>query len=237
MRTLHQLYKILAKKVKNKEDFFICNQIGFLLDNEKITTEEKNLLMLHFQSQIPTENLHPEFFNNYSFQKGSSIYGSWWAYGTQPEKTKQRKLFIKKMIEITAKQDLIDRQVKLLDETMEYYSADPENRRCEGIQPISGGKMCFYSPVKANKPLSQGCAIGRLVSKKLKLELDTVNPNGVGVNTIFHLIPLKLQKLGLPFLMQLQSFHDTKAWDESSLIQLTYENLRNEVKQGDYTKF
>ena len=73
---------------------------------------------------------------------------------------------------------------------------------------------------------SDGCAIGRKISKRLAKKLD--NSIGLGgddgasvsSDSIFELLPQKLQKLGQDFLSDIQDFHDDKNnWENKKAIQ------------------
>jgi hypothetical protein len=69
-----------------------------------LTTEEFQIIYGHFHSQKPSKRINKEFFNNKCFIGG--IY--WWHYHYAnkelvDEYTKQRKMFIFKMIKITTK--------------------------------------------------------------------------------------------------------------------------------------
>ncbi len=105
------------------------------------------------------------------------------------------------------------RQLKLLNETVAYYSVD-KNRRCAG----SGG--CYYSPESVDKVgISDGCAIGRLLTPELRQVIDAmVRSRGLGVNSyvdteyIFMLLPKRLQSLGREFLRDLQRLHDASTY-------------------------
>jgi hypothetical protein len=100
-------------------------------------------------------------------------------------------------------------QLEFLEEMVEYYSADPKKRRNynETIE------ACQYHPASEE---SEGCAIGRKVSKRLAKKLDNFiglgDDDGTSVkcNGIFKLLPQKLQRLGKRFLIDIQDFHDEK---------------------------
>lgn len=95
------------------------------------------------------------------------------------------------------------RRAIVLQDTIQYYSQDPEGRRCKN------NDWCFYSPKTVGKEeTSEGCAIGRLLSPKLQEELDK-NYKGSGMkDSIFSILPQEIQDLGQDFLWRLQSLHD-----------------------------
>lgn len=108
---------------------------------------------------------------------------------------------------------MIHEKHNLLNETIQYYSADPLNRRC--VSGNSGGG-CKYSGKTVNLPLSDGCAIGRLLSPELRLDFDSRGT--VSVGTIFSELPENIQAYGLPFLKQLQVLHDSDYfWNSNGL--------------------
>ena len=66
---------------------------------------------------------------------------------------------------------------------------------------------CVYAPSE-NSP---GCAVGRLLSKRLAKSLDKLDSNDPwpqSVNKIFNHLPDEVQILGLEFLEHIQHLHD-----------------------------
>lgn len=99
MKKLHKLYKILLDYYTEVKGGYVCMKIEFYLD---IPPSERILLLQHFKSQKPTENLHPEFYNHPLFIKHSTANSAWWVSFSDPAGGKQVRIeFIKKMIEIT----------------------------------------------------------------------------------------------------------------------------------------
>jgi hypothetical protein len=100
----------------------------------------------------------------------------------------------------------------LLD-TIEYYSADPANRRCS--DPITG--MCQYSPELARRLHSEGCAIGRYMTKEEmalngNFQGDVLNLSEEGK------IPKKLFHFDIDFLEDVQVLHDRRVnWSDAGL--------------------
>lgn len=88
---------------------------------------------------------------------------------------------------------------ELLQDTIDYYWGKPE-RKCVVSKESD---TCQYS---ANDT-SLGCAIGRLVDKKLARQLDIAN-NSVNEKQVFDSLPLWLQNHGQKFLIELQHIHD-----------------------------
>lgn len=110
---------------------------------------------------------------------------------------------------------LQNKQLALLNETVAYYSEDT-NRRCDTEH------ICAYDPATVGKEgISEGCAIGRLLSPQLKKELDkkyTSISKPSGVPSIFEELPKSVQYYGKDFLTQLQSLHDQPIyWDHNAL--------------------
>ena len=105
------------------------------------------------------------------------------------------------------------KQLALLNETVTYYSENPIERRCTAN---SGG--CYYSPEKANKPNSEGCAVGRLLTPELKAELDFQIGGDTSVEGVWHLLPNEIQVYGMDFLGELQLLHDVSDyWDDKGI--------------------
>ena len=122
------------------------------------------------------------------------------------------------------------KQLRLLKETVDYYSVDPINRR----SLLPGSLLCVYSP----HAKSQGCAIGRLISKELAKYFDRDSP-AIGtpvVDDVFHELPIDLQKLGLNYLVELQVFHDSHLfWNTKGLtIKGTHQlnSIRSWIMEG-----
>ena len=108
---------------------------------------------------------------------------------------------------------------QVLEDTIKYYSEDT-NRRCV---KNSG---CYYNPINAGKEgISEGCAIGRLISEELQIELDSISDseeNGSGVYNleVFILLPEEIQALGQDFLSSLQNLHDSGTfWSRKGLTE------------------
>lgn len=135
--------------------------------------------------------------------------------------------------------ELQQKMLDLLEDTVQYYSEDPENRRC--VLLTEGSKYCFYSPQTAEKSLSQGCAIGRLLDDSLKLELDArTGLCGVSISQIFShqkwqdlkdKFPKDLLNLPIDFLSMLQDLHDgVFYWDEIGLTEYG-QTFVNQIKE------
>lgn len=96
-RSLHELYKILWERIKDKKVISdLCHEISCLCHDGIISLYECELLEEHFQSQKPSKSQHSEFINDYTWL-GVKY---WWSFfeDTNPV---NRKRFIQKMIEIT----------------------------------------------------------------------------------------------------------------------------------------
>ena len=107
-------------------------------------------------------------------------------------------------------------KAKLLEETIEYYSENTEKR---SIGLVDNCIKCAYSGETVNKKFSSGCAIGRLLTPELSLEIDILfkdKPSGVAY--VWGYLPTDIQAYGLPFLTQLQNLHDSnRNWDTNDL--------------------
>lgn len=114
-------------------------------------------------------------------------------------------------------------RAKVLQETIQYYSQDPQGRRCED------NRNCFYSPKTIGKEdTSEGCAVGRLLPPKLREKLDR-DYSGVGVSydELFKTLPQEIQDLGQMFLVNLQDLHDIdEYWNSEGLSESGEEYVR-----------
>ena len=122
--------------------------------------------------------------------------------------------------------DIKQKQLKLLKETVEFYSTDT-SRRAEN----KGG--CFYLTDDGRR-----CAIGRLCSLELARTLkDKFGSNTVGTSLVFKRLPEEIQELGQEFLNQLQAFHDENTyWDEKGLTTSGKERLiqiKEDIEEGN----
>lgn len=103
------------------------------------------------------------------------------------------------------------KRLSLLEETVKHYSKNPTERRC------SKQGECRYSAETLDLPKSTGCAIGRKLSKKKRLELDK-QFGAFSVNAVFDRLPKKIKELGVDFLADLQVFHDVVSyWNNEGL--------------------
>ena len=113
-----------------------------------------------------------------------------------------------------------NKKLKLLEETILYYSENPL-RRCR--ETFDGESQCFYDGSRNSLAESDGCAVGRLLPQELKIHLDdnyTFNQLCAGVDDIFDLLPDDIKAYGLTFLSDLQVLHDNSDyWDENGLTE------------------
>ncbi len=109
-------------------------------------------------------------------------------------------------------------KLRILEETVLYYSENTK-RRC--LHHDEDKTICFYYGANNVNAESDGCAIGRLLPKELADKFDreySFNNKKGSVIKLFDLLPLELQEYGLPFLSQLQSFHDKNYyWTDNGL--------------------
>ncbi len=97
-------------------------------------------------------------------------------------------------------QHIIQARRELFWETINYYRADPENRKATNTND-----KCLYRTNDGRK-----CAIGRLCDDKT---LEIYEKEMVGsifsmTRSQYNLIPHKYRRLGKEFLKDLQSWHD-----------------------------
>lgn len=104
-------------------------------------------------------------------------------------------------------------ETELLINTLDYYLGDT-NRRCTD----NHSQGCYYDPINADKAeISEGCAIGRWMTKRQKRKADKIEDGGV-CNLPDELIPLKLRKFKIELLSSIQFLHDaTPNWKINSL--------------------
>lgn len=120
----------------------------------------------------------------------------------------------------------------LLD-MLEYYAVDPEGRRCRGEG------MCFYSPETANKPTSEGCAVGRKLDRSVANAIDKKYPCGLGIRDImderFEGIPDYMYDLGYKFIGDCQNLHDvSENWDFTKMSLSLIGQIEVETLIKDY---
>lgn len=129
---------------------------------------------------------------------------------------------------------LKDRQLKVLQETVDYYSADPLNRRSTAF--VDGETICRYNP--PNPKLSDGCAVGRLVDPDLRPRLDGHDGTSQTVGEIFDQLPKDVRSLGRRFLAELQIIHDCdENWDKGGLSdqgRRAVDKLKTNIRLGAY---
>lgn len=128
---------------------------------------------------------------------------------------------------------LQEKQLELLEETVKYYSKNPQERRC-----ISNGNYS-YSAITAKKSKSAGCAIGRKLKPGLSVFIDEKYLNlPSGVAEVFEELPKNLQSLGKSFLTELQKLHDINHnWEDngiSGLGQSEVECIKERILKSEY---
>ncbi len=118
---------------------------------------------------------------------------------------------------------------EFLDETVQYYSEDT-NRRC-----VSKGGYCYYNPRQAGKVgVSQGCAIGRVMSSSQKRYV--VNQSVANIEPKY--MPKSLINFPKRFLVSMQNLHDLATnWDENGLTERGQDavaTISNMISKGKY---
>lgn len=114
--------------------------------------------------------------------------------------------------------NLQQKQLEFLNDTIKYYSVNPQQRRC-----ISGN-ACKYSPASLSITTSEGCAIGRKLPKELAIKLDKEYSSGVSL--IFNILPKDMQELGKMFLVSVQNLHDdSDYWTKNGLSKLGLDHV------------
>lgn len=106
----------------------------------------------------------------------------------------------------------------LLNETITHYSENV-NRRC--VKTNGEGQIkCKYSGTTIENAESDGCAVGRLLTPELRLELDAMCGDEIpsGVTDIWGYLPDEIKAYGKSFLTSLQGLHDSiEYWNEEGL--------------------
>ena len=117
---------------------------------------------------------------------------------------------------------------ELLQDTIAYYSVNPAERRCRSLY------SCNYSPIKINKPLSEGCAIGRHLDEDVKIKFDNyydIKSINFEYPDIFALAPQWMQDMDIDFLQAIQNLHDySDYWGETGLSEFGKERV-DEIKE------
>ena len=120
--------------------------------------------------------------------------------------------------------------LELLEETKEYYTKDTRRRS------IYNG-VCFYSS-KNSKSKGTGCAIGRKLSPKQRLEWDDLGENLpilFIINDFNKKLPKSIRNISTLNLAKIQRFHDSNSyWDKNGLTKIgerNYEKLKAEFKK------
>jgi hypothetical protein len=99
MKDLKDLYKILLKFYIKQPNNYICNTIELLFYNGVITAIEMGKLQTHFRTQLPTETLHTEFYNNKLFSKPIHVSDAWFTLANKPRLGKRVRIdFISKIL-------------------------------------------------------------------------------------------------------------------------------------------
>lgn len=112
----------------------------------------------------------------------------------------------------------ITTQTAYLLSTLRYYTKKTAARRCTLLNPVGMSLGCFYSPKNADKPNSQGCAIGRFMTPAEQIEADKGLDGQTGVKYLGNKLPTRFKVLGMDFLEEIQALHDTSAnWLEEGL--------------------
>lgn len=100
------------------------------------------------------------------------------------------------------------KRLEFLNETVAHYNS---TNRCEA------NNKCRYNPKSLGlEGKSEGCAIGRHLTKAMATRFDESNNNTVMY--LFEQFPKKLQILGKSFLTAMQILHDSgNYWNETGL--------------------
>lgn len=116
---------------------------------------------------------------------------------------------------------------------LEILQWEKDNRNSTNVNVHRGGS-CMYAPIQG-KPY--GCGVGRLLTLELCQQLDascsTTNSSPVIADCIAQsLLPPEIKELGMDFLQDLQTLHDTPVhFDEKGLTPYGQEIFEEFVKK------
>lgn len=124
-------------------------------------------------------------------------------------------------------------RLKILTETITHYKHnqrciiftsyedDPNRKHKEGQCSFDGDFI---------KIESEGDAVGRLLSKAQRKELD-ITYGESGVHLVFHELPKHIQNLGLDFLLQISILHDNSNYWNGTELSEEGEDFYEEIKE------
>lgn len=119
------------------------------------------------------------------------------------------------------------RQLKVLNDTKEYYSKDTSRRAAIKVYDED---TCEYLTNDGRR-----CALGRLVTKAKAQELARI---AGGVADVFDELPKSVANLTEFFLFDLQNFHDNKRnWNKAGITKRglsKYKLIKNNIIKGQY---
>ena len=130
-------------------------------------------------------------------------------------------------------------ELQLLESTISYFNS-------QNLCVVDGG--CFYSPISDK---TEGCAIGRHLTKKAKKAFDKCNNGNTQIRAVFEneslkkMAPKWMQKMDISFLVNMQQLHDSKGnWNETGLspkgkqevVRIMAQFKLNETKEDQLTK-
>lgn len=125
----------------------------------------------------------------------------------------------------------IDQKLKLLEDTKDYYNKNTK-RRCKSEE------KCSYSGDTLGKK-SMGCAVGRLLTPKKRVELDEKGKGKKGYSTVKQVwkdLPENVKVWGVFLLTELQIFHDNGInWDKNGITESgkqSYEIIKKDIISG-----
>ena len=135
-------------------------------------------------------------------------------------------------------EELKEKQLAFLEDTVEHYSVNPVKRRC-----IVNGQ-CVYNPKTLKLTESEGCAIGRHLPDEVSLLIDEKGISlALSVQSEFveSRLPENLSELGSNFLRAMQHLHDGDYyWDSKGLSAKGEDKVREikeKIAQGRYIKY
>lgn len=148
-RSLHELYKVLWEKIKDKEFIDgLCTEISALCHDDIISFHEHGLLINHFNSQKPSKNQHSEFINDDTWIGGKY----WWSYYEDLNPV-NRKRFIQKMIEITRPRNVknllseLSASQNIIDSYLERIEKEDKHGRKKAIMLLLKYRLSAHSRI------------------------------------------------------------------------------------------
>ena len=100
---------------------------------------------------------------------------------------------------------IYEKRLEFLDETIKFYSEDITRRSV--ILDKDGDEMCCYRTFDADGNVKSKCAIGRVIPDEAYV--SSIESLSVNTNSVLNILPKEIKDLGVSFLGEVQTLHDT----------------------------